>query len=109
MLQNIASVVIALSTASGYLYLGSLTVWFHSMRHIVLSIHPHIVEGSRSHDPDSDMIFDLQLGWQGRGSNPLPFASENKPLAMTTPFPGGGWSSMKGRLLYPYTPAETRT
>ena len=75
-LQNIASVVIALFTASGYLYLGSLTVSFHSMRHIVLSIHPdHIVEGPRSHDHDSDMIFDLQLGYgqfHGRLSLPTP-------------------------------------
>ena len=75
-LQNIASVVIALFTASGYLYLGSLTVSFHSMRHIVLSIHPdHIVEGPCSHDHDSDMIFDLQLGYgqfHGRLSLPTP-------------------------------------
>ena len=33
-------------------------------------------------------------------------ASENKRLAMTTPRPGGSWSSMKGRLLYPYTPGR---
>ena len=45
------------------------------MHQIVLSIHPHIVEGSRSHGHDSDMIFDLQLGYgqlHGRLSLPTP-------------------------------------
>ena len=62
-------------SASGYLYLGSLTASFHSMHHILLSIHPHIVEGSRSHGHDSDMIFDLQLGYgqfHGRLALPTP-------------------------------------
>ena len=61
--------------ASGYLYLGSLTLSFHSMHHILLSIHPHIVEGSVSHGHDCDMIFDLQLGYgqfHGRLSLPTP-------------------------------------
>ena len=56
------------------------------MHHIVLSIHPHIVEGSRSHGHDSDMIFDLQLGYgqfHGRLSlpTPLPFPDQ-KPRSL---------------------------
>ena len=61
------------------------------MHHIVLSIHPHIVEGSRSHGHDSDMIFDLQLGYgqfHDRLSLPTPllYPSQTKRLGRSTRF-----------------------